>query len=77
MLDQIEPRVIVIGEAPSDEFSYYPSFHIVSQNSAGDILLECEEGKLNLFTSEVYSVDFLEDLGRYRRGYHYIGSLAL
>jgi hypothetical protein len=45
--------------------------------AAGDIILECEEGVVHVFTSNDYEVDFLEDKGRRRTGFYYAGTLAL
>ena len=49
-LDKLEPRLIVVGEAPSDELEYYSNYNTLTQNSAGDILFCCETGKMPAFS---------------------------
>ena len=59
-LDKLDPRVIVVGEAPSDELEYYSNYNTLKQNSAGDILFCCETGKTHVYVaSSSYSVNFL------------------
>lgn len=48
-LDKLEPRLIVVGEAPSDELEYYSNYNTLTQNSAGDILFCCETGKTHVY----------------------------
>jgi beta-lactamase superfamily II metal-dependent hydrolase len=77
MLATMSPRVIVIGEAPSKHLNYYSDYNTITQNSAGDITLVCESAKVHFFTSEEYSVDFLDDEGRTMSGQYYLGTLDL
>lgn len=59
-LDKLDPRVIVVGEAPSDELEYYSNYNTLTQNSAGDILFCCETGKIHVYVaSSSYNVNFL------------------
>lgn len=60
-LDKLEPRVIVVGEGPSEELEYYSAFNTLTQNSAGDILFCCEAGKTHVYVaSPSYKVNFLD-----------------
>jgi beta-lactamase superfamily II metal-dependent hydrolase len=62
ILDQLRPRIIVLGEAPSRHLHYYGGYNTLTQNSAGDISFECAAGKVHIFVSETeYAVDFLDD----------------
>ena len=76
-LDRINPTIIVVGEAPSDELTYYDGWDTITQNSAGDIVFECLSGKTHVFVSKsMYSVDFLtkeQDVGN-QHGCYYIGT---
>lgn len=61
-LEQMKPKLIIIGEAPSVHLNYYVGYDTITQNSAGDITLECEEGRTHIYVSDRdYSVDFLDD----------------
>ena len=76
-LAHIDPTIIVVGEAPSSDLTYYDGWNTITQNSAGDIVFECLEGKTHVFVSNsTYAVDFLtEELGvGYRHGCCYIGT---
>lgn len=77
-LDEIQPKLIVLGEAPSEHLHYYPGYHTITQNSAGDITFECEVGKTHIYVSNPeYEVDFLEDEGLLHDfGKYYIGTLV-
>ena len=76
-LEKIDPTIIVVGEAPSSELTYYDGWDTITQNSAGDIVFECLSGKTHVFVSEsTYSVDFLtkeQGVGS-RHGGYYIGT---
>ncbi len=79
MLEQLSPKVIVVGEAPSDYLHYYPDYNTITQNSAGDISFDCHGTWADVYVSSAgYTVDFLQDrsLGAAHGGY-YIGSLAV
>ena len=76
-LDAIDPKIIVVGEAPASELDYYDGWDTITQNSAGDIAFECLNGKTHVFvSSSTYSVDFLtkEDGVGDRHGCYYIGT---
>lgn len=76
-LDEMTPQVIIIGEAKSGHLNYYSGWNTITQNSAGDIIFDCESGKVHIYVSkENYTVDFLEDENKSDRndGY-YLGTL--
>lgn len=77
MLQKMSPKIIVIGEAPSEHLHYYDGYNTITQNSAGDIILECDDGKVHIFTSNQYDVDFLDYESWSLSGYHYVGTLNL
>lgn len=77
MLKIIDPKIIVIGEAPSEHLNYYQNYNTITQNSAGDIVFDCHEGKVHIFTSKNYSVDFLTSECRGWHELHYLGTLNL
>ena len=77
-LEAIDPKIIVIGEAPSGNLNYYADYNTITQNSAGDIVFDCVTGKVHAYVSnENYSVDFLTDEGKTDTYGYYIGSLLL
>lgn len=77
MLKKLNPKIIIIGEAPSEHLNYYQGYNTITQNSAGDIHFECKEGKVHIFTSNDYEVDFLDDESWSLAGFYYVGTLNL
>ena len=56
VLDEINPQIIVIGEAPSKDLDYYRGFDTIKQNSAGNITFVCGSGKTDIYVeNENYS----------------------
>lgn len=79
-IDQMNPDIIIMGEANSNNSDYasYPDRNKIRQNSAGDIILECDtDKKIHIYVSnENYSVDFLYDENMSSFDY-YIGTLNI
>ena len=77
-LDEIKPGIIIVGEAPSEHLEYYKSYNTITQNSAGDIVFECEDGAVHIYVSEKgYSADFLNNAGLPTGDGYYLGTLKL
>lgn len=75
ILDQLKPRIIVIGEAPSRHLHYYGGYETLTQNSAGDITFECDDDKVHIFASEdTYEVAHLDQEDVAGQG-EYIGTM--
>jgi len=78
ILDQLKPKIIVIGEAPSRHLHYYGGYHTLTQNTAGDLTFVCEDdNKVHIFASNPdYEVDYLDD-EEVEGDDYYIGTLDL
>lgn len=77
ILNMIDPRIVIVGEAPSSELNYYKGYHTITQNTAGDITLKCESKKVHIFVSNTeYSVNFLKDENQSDKD-TYLGTLIL
>lgn len=75
-LEAMNPGIIIVGEAPSNELEYYDGYDTITQNTAGDIVFECFSGVIHVYVSSAtYSVDFLTNEGRPDGDGYYIGSL--
>ena len=73
----LDPQVIVLGEAPSRHLNYYTGYNTITQNSAGDITMECVDSKVHFYVSEKgYKTKFLVDEGKSSFP-NYIGSLTV
>ncbi|WP_323671829.1 MBL fold metallo-hydrolase [Candidatus Poriferisodalis multihospitum] len=78
-LQDLDPKIVVIGEAQSQHLDYYANYNTITQNSAGDIAFECTGSDVHVHvTSGNYRVSFLQNrriqsLPRMR----YIGSLSV
>lgn len=79
LLNAMSPKLIVIGEAPSAHLNYYVEYNTITQNSAGDIIFDCEGDYIDIYVaSDSYSVDFLvnRQLSN-KHGAFYLGSLKV
>jgi beta-lactamase superfamily II metal-dependent hydrolase len=78
-LNQINPKIVIIGEAPSDSINYYSGYNTITQNSAGDIVLDCKSNLVNIYVSkDSYTLDFLAN-NNLNNNYqcNYLGTLDL
>lgn len=77
ILEKLNPKIIVIGEAPSENLNYYSEYNTITQNSAEDIIFDIYKERIDIYVGNSnYSVDFLEDKGKTKFD-NYIGSLIL
>ncbi len=80
-LNEMNPDIIIMGEAPSQNLDYagYDAYNKITQNSAGDIILDCIGNKIHIYVSnENYSVDFLEnDYMTNKYDCYYLGTLNI
>lgn len=77
VLKKINPKVVVIGEAPSEHLNYYKGYNTITQNSAGDITFDCVTGKVHIYVSNsAYSVNFLSNESQSQYS-HYLGTLTV
>lgn len=51
LLKKISPKMIIIGEGPSDNLNYYSGYNTITQNSAGDIRFDIEGTYINIYVS--------------------------
>lgn len=77
ILDALDPKLLIIGEAPSEYLNYPSGYNKITQNSSGDITFECVTNKVHIYVSNPdYSVDFLDN--EYQNTFdNYIGTLNL
>ncbi len=77
-LNKINPKIVIIGEAPSEDLNYYEDYDTITQNLAGDITLQCVTGKTHIYVSSSnYSVDFLQNEDIPSTYGNYIGTLKV
>jgi beta-lactamase superfamily II metal-dependent hydrolase len=77
-LEQIKPKVIIIGEAPSDHLNYYQGYNTITQNSAWDITMEIDDKKVHFYCSNsAYRVGFLKNEGIGNILGYYLGTLNI
>ena len=77
ILEKVDPKIIVVGEAPSRTLNYYRDYNTITQNSAGSIYFECVTKWVHIYVeSSSYRVDFLQDKKAATYS-NYIGSLAV
>lgn len=79
ILDKLEPKIIVIGEAETVHLNYYQGYNKITQNSTGDIIFDCLARKVHIHVkSDSYSTDYLDKENEpSKMGFNYIGTLNL
>jgi beta-lactamase superfamily II metal-dependent hydrolase len=77
ILEKMTPHIVVIGEAATEHLDYYAGYNTITQNSAGDIIFECVDHKIHIFTSKDYDADYLDDENMILEGYFYAGTLQV
>jgi beta-lactamase superfamily II metal-dependent hydrolase len=82
VLKILDPKVVVIGEARSDDLNYYKGYNRILQNGAKDITFNCRTGWVDVFTSSktyVPTDSFLKKQERYGSvsGDRYLGSFEV
>lgn len=79
ILEKIEPKIIIIGEAPSENIDYYNGYETITQNTANDIVIISDNGYSDFFVSNTEYNTGPKNLkyitGKYLSGYKYIGSI--
>lgn len=77
-LKEISPKLVIIGEAPSEHINYYKGYNTITQNSAGEITFESEDAKVHIYVSNKnYSVSFLEYESKANTYGYYIGTIGV
>ena len=76
-IDQMNPKIVVIGEAPMEHLEYYDERDHIRQNTAWDITFENEASRTHVYVGNPdYEADFLKDEGHADTVHgHYLGSL--
>lgn len=77
-LTDINPKVIIVGEADSDLLDYYKGYNTITQNRAKDITMLCDGKKIHFYSSnQNYNVEFLDNENKSNSEGYYIGTLNL
>lgn len=81
VLKKLNPRIIVIGEAPSKHLNYYSNYNTLKQNSARDILFDCVGNKVHIYVSATdyaWDTSFLDNEITGNSDYgNYLGSFTV
>ena len=59
ILKHINPKIIVIGEAPSEKLNYYGGYNTITQNTAKDIWFDCNYNSVDVYATGSISCDIL------------------
>lgn len=81
ILKILDPYLIVIGEAPSEHINYYSDFNTVKQNTAKDIVFDCDGNYVHIYVGNPnYNLDvsFLKYMNKKSNVYgYYLGSFEV
>ena len=77
ILKILNPDIIVIGEAPSENIDYYSGYNTITQNSAGAITFVINNETVDVYVSNSdYDVDFLDYKSGKKDFSYYLGSFS-
>ncbi len=75
-MNEMDPKIVVLGEAPREHLEYYSDRDHLRQNTAGDMTFECVDGQTHIYVeNEDYQADYLDNEYMPSTYGHYIGSL--
>jgi beta-lactamase superfamily II metal-dependent hydrolase len=80
LLKELQPQLIIIGEAPSKNLNYYQGYNTITQNTAGDILFDAVDGFVHVYVS---NDDYDTEAGLTTKthneveGMNYLGSITI
>lgn len=80
LLKALSPKLIIIGNAPTEHIDYGNPDRTITQNTAGDILFENEIGKVHVYTkNKVSNVPscLKKFLGKQKLEWYYCGTLSV
>lgn len=61
VLEKLNPQIIIIGEASSKNLDYYSNYNTITQNSAKDIIFECNDSRIHVYVSNYnYNVSYFD-----------------
>lgn len=66
VLEKLTPKVIIVGEAPSEHLNYYNGYNTLTQNSTGNITFKNEQSKTEIYVENSnykYDKSFLKNEG--------------
>lgn len=81
LLDKLKPKLIIVGEAPSEDLEYYQGYNTITQNTSDDIRFEISSTQIDIFVkSSTYTTNagLTDDkkVVRYKNSMYYLGSIV-
>ena len=76
ILRKIKPKIIVIGEAPSEDLNYYYGYDTITQNAAKDIWFDCDGNIVDIYATGNVNCNTLR-INFYKSKTNYKGTLTL
>lgn len=80
LLKALSPKLIIIGDAPSEHIHYYDTDKTITQNTAGDICFDCRYHKVRIYTKNTINnkpKNLTKETILVPRGWNYCGTLSL
>lgn len=81
VLKKLNPKIVVIGEAPSEYINYYRGYNTITQNSTGNIVFNCVDDYVHIFIEKdgyAYDTSFLDDMKQKNIEYgNYLGTMRV
>jgi hypothetical protein len=77
ILKKLAPKLVVIGEAATEDLDHYTGYKTTPQNIAGDVIFECVAHKVHVYTSKACTAGFLDNENAPVKEDYYLGTLQV
>lgn len=77
ILKKLAPKLVVIGEAATEDLDHYTGYKTIPQNIAGDVIFECVAHKVHVYTSKPCKAGFLDTENVAIKEGYYLGTLQV
>ena len=77
ILKKLAPKLVVIGEAATEDLDHYTGYKTIPQNIAGDVIFDCVAHKVHVYTSKPCKAGFLDNENAPIKDDYYLGTLQV
>ena len=82
LLDALDPKIIIVGNAPCEHLDYYDLLKTITQNSSGDICFNVVDNKVRIYTKKYIEISnrpkgLVNETLILPKGWSYCGTLNL
>ncbi|GLB46206.1 hypothetical protein WR164_01850 [Philodulcilactobacillus myokoensis] len=80
ILNKLNPKLIILGHAPSKDMDYYSNWNTILKNNSGDITLDCSGDFINVWVKNdeyTSNISFNNNENKNNLNLNYLGSIKV